>query len=422
MPALEPQPRLVAEPLALAAAPKAMSFVPIAGWGNQLISLANALFIATQLGRSIVVPLATKQNDVADPDSVCNSKEMVHMVPHPIDASIVIGRYDKLAALDDRPLVSAFLDTSLWPVPALSAAPACGASCMVVNDTCEEVPFVLNKTIPSLKVGAPARAALLRFASTFTLPDAGRTWHNTTLLQPTDVVGCKIRYLPALVKRVRALLPPAYDAVHIRSLNAAHGEGANAAWQTELEPLLASNPTPLYIMADNLTAAIDYALPLAKREVLTYQSLNATNPTAFAAVNKAPKGEFMTGLLVDIIASEYSANFIPAVSTLSEHITELRRCDALAPLSPSPAPEVASAAVADDAMDVATGAKLAAAAEVAQEEGDWVKLRAADEAVDGFFRRLLNSPSAAELAARPKTQEPLAAGDHLLHRLGSSWW
>merc|ERR1711865_1153400 len=42
-----------------------LSYVPHSGWGNQLRALTNALFLASSLNRTLVVPRALKHSDMA---------------------------------------------------------------------------------------------------------------------------------------------------------------------------------------------------------------------------------------------------------------------------------------------------------------------------------------------------------------------
>ena len=294
-PAQGPRGELISQRLdaTLAGEQRSLSFVPTGGWGNQLLGLARALFIAAQLGRGIVLPHVLPHGDIGGVS--CSIAKMLNTAPDSLVKSVTAHipnaptreNYDaqmfkSSSSGNPFPRIDAYLDTSAWGVPVVAEQPKCeGSSCYELNPSCMDQKTVNDDYIPSLKTGKAAAAPVLTFGSVFVVHQEPG-WKDGT---NAGMVGCKIHYKSDLADRVRTLLDPPYDAIHVRSVTEDNeGSTGNADWRVQLTHVLSDTGPPLYIMTDNLTAVLEFAQPLAKRTLLTYKDLNNSNPAGFTAV------------------------------------------------------------------------------------------------------------------------------------------
>ena len=259
---------------------KWLSYVPNAGWGNQLFALANALFIATHLGRGIVRvgksnrrchPLSLAGCPVAARDRVTSllCTQVLPAALHEDDTPLgivtaicsgqtpndfLLSNYASVVSKSPRVNIAAYLNVSALGVPTTTTVDSttCTApDCVTTDAHCMSPTDVTDKLIPMLKSGGNGTATLVRTGFSYSLPKPGALgWAKGGI---PAVTGCSIKYRGDVVSRAKALLATkmgsAYDAAHVRV-------NLTKNWHAVLTPVLKSPAdTPLYLMSDNLTGA-----------------------------------------------------------------------------------------------------------------------------------------------------------------------
>ena len=310
-----------------------LSYVPHSGWGNQLRALVNALFLASALNRTLVVPRALKHSDLLYGSCASGVSDLVAPSSRNGSAESLQQwknqrhtEYAKLA--NDRPPVTNFLDVDKWHVPTVQAVSASDISdSHIVSDQCINETLLMSVVVPKLQAD---EASLLQMGSTFTL-------------HAPRACNCALSYRKDLVDNVMALgfqkLGESFDALHLRL-----DEGRHHKYDTQKLVAAALNADvdrPLFVASDNADAALKVVLGVnqrlcssqrqCRRRILTQNDLDAEH--AKGVLNYLRPGtqqqtsEFMRPLLIDAILAIRSQSFFPSNgSTFSSHIKEFRNC------------------------------------------------------------------------------------------------
>lgn len=334
--------------------PKLLSFVTHSGWGNQLVGLAHAMYVARKTERKLVVPRIVRLGEIKD-DGGCFAKPPHHVPP----TAELLARY---APYSHRPLIDAILDTSVWPtqavVPEDADAYSKSSRYMVPNMCSFETKPSLKLRIGELKLNAAPPWSeslwpLLRShdAQTSAVVQLGSAF---TLYSEWNCDFCFVRYRPELLLRATRLLctsplvacpadpraPPKYDAIHLR-LTPPYPRAYNvtAALRAALLPATphasgASEP-PLYVASDNMERALRLASELNVGIGRRLVSLADVDPSSAAAIFGEHRAKFddalyghLRPLLTDALIGVGSRRFTPSAGTFSGHIMGIRACAA----------------------------------------------------------------------------------------------
>ena len=307
-----------------------LSYVPHSGWGNQLRAFTNALFLASSLNRTLVVPRALKHSDMGA-YSLCSASGNLQGTQFEAGAHLV--RHDAYAKIaTERPPVSNFLDQSGWQhVPSVEhiLGRTDDLSVQSVVDQCVNETHLVTEVLPRLRSEEAAQAALLQFGSTFTL-------------HAPRACTCAVAYRKDLVDSIMKLgaskLGDKFDALHLRLDERQHLKFD--AQQLVSAALSANVARPLYLASDNVHDAIRIVTGVnqrlcstqgqCRRHIFTQQDLDAdrAGKVLFYLNSRAQnESEFMRPLLIDAVLALGSRSFFASnKSTFSSHIKEMRNC------------------------------------------------------------------------------------------------
>ena len=303
--------------------PRLLSYVPHSGWGNQLRALTNALFLASSLNRTLVVPRALKHSDMAGYG--CSSSGNWQF-----EAGAHLERHDSYAKLaTERPPVSNFLDQSGWHnVPSVEhiLGRTDDLSVQSVVDQCVNETVLVSEVLPRLR---SEEAALLQMGSTFTL-------------HAPRACTCAIAYRKDLVASIMKLgaskLGGEFDALHLRL-----DEGQQLKFDAQklvTAALSANVARPLFLASDNVDDAIKVVSGVnqrlcsthgqCRRHIFTQNDLDtdrAGKVLGYLSSRAQDESEFMRPLLIDAVLALGSSSFFASnKSTFSSHIKEMRNC------------------------------------------------------------------------------------------------
>jgi hypothetical protein len=304
-----------------------LSYVPHSGWGNQLRALTNALFLASSLDRTLVVPRALKHSDMAG-YGTCSASGNLQGTQ--LEAGAHLVRHDAYAKIaTERPPVSNFLDQSAWHnVPSVEhiVGRTDDLSVQSVIDQCVNETVLVSEVLPRLR---SEEAALLQMGSTFTL-------------HAPRACTCAIAYRKELVASIMKLgaskLGDKFDALHLRL---DEGQRLKSDAQQLVSAALSANVArPLYLATDNVHDAIRVVTGVnqrlcstqgqCRRHIFTQQDLDADRAgkvLGFLNSRAQHESEFMRPLLIDAVLAMGSSSFFASNrSTFSSHIKEMRSC------------------------------------------------------------------------------------------------
>ena len=307
-----------------------LSYVPHSGWGNQLRALTNALFLASTLNRTLVVPRALKHVDLAG-YVICSSSGITEFAALTGKAGAHSEeRHDTYAMLaTERPPVSNFLDAAKWH-SVQSVEHILGRidnmSVQSVTDQCVNETALVSMFLPRLQ---SEEASLLQLGSAFTL-------------HAPRVCTCAIAYRKDLVAGImklgRSKLGHEFDSLHLRL-----DEGQHLRFDAEQlvsSALTANVARPLYLASDNVDDAIRVVNVVkqrictkhgqCRRHILTQHDLNADRAgevLSYLSLRAQHESEFMRPLLIDAVLALGSNSFFASnKSTFSGHIKAMRNC------------------------------------------------------------------------------------------------
>ena len=304
-----------------------LSYVPHSGWGNQLRALTNALFLASSLNRTLVVPRALKHIDITGYGTCSTSGNLQGTQ---LKAGAHLERLDAYAKLaTERPPVSNFLDAAHWAnVPSVEhiLGRTDSLSVQSVNDQCVNETVLVSNVLPRLQ---SEEAALLQLGSTFTL-------------HAPRACTCAIVYRKDLVASIMNLgtskLGGEFDALHLRL-----GEGQHLKFDAQelVSAALSANVArPLYVASDNVDDALRVVNGVnqrlcstqgqCRRHIMTQHDLDADRAgevLSYLSSRAQHESEFMRPLLIDAVLALGSSSFYASnKSTFSSHIKDMRKC------------------------------------------------------------------------------------------------
>ncbi len=307
-----------------------LSYVPHSGWGNQLIGLQHALFLALALNRSLVMPHVLKHEDLANG----NCRQSQDTTQTTVD---LLHRYAELLPL--RPPIDRLLDTASWGnVRVVSGLGSGGPrNAEEVAEKCLNETRLLTVLLPQLQ---RTEAELLMLGSALTL-------------KTPPSCSCAVRYRPDLVANTtllaqRSVLGRSYDGLHLRlTEHFADHYNATAVVEQALHHDGDGGARPLFLASDDLDAALKLVRSLQHanpgwqaRPVVTQRDLLEDDGSGGRAWPDVLPGEddvaFMRPLVVDAILLTQASRFVEtnsftklhAGSTFGLHVATLRKCAA----------------------------------------------------------------------------------------------
>jgi hypothetical protein len=324
---------------------RALSFVPSGGWGNQVVGLQHALFFAKATHRALLVPRVMDHYDVqkkAWSNMTCSGGAYNER-----DVRAQLSIYQAVAPY--RPLVTSFLDSSAFNVPAAvdSRLAACEVGAGADEGGCTASRRCINDVYMTGQEDVPKEEKLMKTTTIIAsklsryedeLLEFGVMFHAAT----PETCMCAIRYRDDLVERVRALGMPVlgteYDALHLR-ITEIFGRSWDPA-STVRAALAANTSRLLYVASDNLDKALELIRAEGSpRRVVTRRDLDAqrvADVLGYLPLAERRRAEFMRELLVDVLTCVHATDFFrgdryQVKTTFSNHIEDQRHCRARPP-------------------------------------------------------------------------------------------